>query len=58
MTTPSAIRRAEQKCPRLLRSKKANQKHVTAQHILNKQIPPEPKTELGLETTRDEGSNG
>ena len=36
MTTFSPIRRAEDNCPRLLRSNTVNQRHATAQHILNK----------------------
>ena len=58
MTTLSPIRRAENNCPRLLRSKSANQRHATAQHILNKQLPHELKNELGLETTQTAESSG
>ena len=36
MTTLSPIRRAEDNCPRLLRSNTVNQRYATAQHILNK----------------------
>ena len=57
MTTLSPIRRAEQNYPRLLRCNTVNQRHATAQHNLNKQLPHELKNELGLETTRDEGSS-
>ena len=52
LTTLSSIRRAEDNCHRLLRSNTANQRHATAQHILNKQLPHELKNELGLETTQ------
>ena len=58
MTTLSPIRRAENKCPRLLRSKTANQRHATAQHILNKQLAHELKNELRLETTQTAESSG
>ena len=58
MTTLSPIRRAEDNCPRLLRSNTANQRHATAQHILNKQLPHELKNELGLETPQTSGSSG
>ena len=43
MTTLSPIRRADDTCPRLLRSNTVNQRHATAQHILNKQLPHELK---------------
>ena len=58
MTTLSPIRRAEDNCPRLLRSNTANQRHATAQHILNKQLLHELKNELGLETTQTAESSG
>ena len=58
MTTLSPIRRAEDNCPHLLRRNTANQKHATAQHILNKQLPRELKNELGLETTQTTESSG
>ena len=58
MTTLSPIRRAEDNCPRLLRSNTANQRHATAQHILNKQLPHELKNELGVETTQTAESSG
>ena len=58
MTTLSPKRRAEVNCPRLLRSNTANQRHATAQHILNKQLPHELKNELGLETTQTAESSG
>ena len=58
MTTPSPIRRAEDNCPRLLRSNTFNQRHPIAQHILNKQLPHEVQNELGLETTQTAGSSG
>ena len=58
MTTCSPIRRAEDNYPRLLRSNTVNQRHATAQHILNKQLPHELKNELGLETTQFSGSSG
>ena len=57
MTTLSPIRRAEDNCLRLLRSNTVNQRHPTAQHILNKQFPHELKNELGLETTQTEDSS-
>ena len=52
MTTLSPIRRAEDNCPRLLRSNTVSQRHATAQHILNKQLPHELQNELGVETTQ------
>ena len=58
MTTLSPIRRAEDNCPRLLRSNTVNQRHATAQHILNKQLPHELKVELGFETTQAAKSSG
>ena len=58
MTTLSPIRRAEDNCPRLLPSNTVNQRHATAQHILNKQLPHELKNELGLETTQTADSSG
>ena len=58
MTTLSPIRRAEYICPRLLRSKTVNQRHATAQHILNEQLLPELKNEMGLETTQTAGFSG
>ena len=58
MTIHFPIRRAEDNCPRLLRSNTANQRHATAQHILNKQLPHELKNELGLETTQTAESSG
>ena len=57
MTTLSPIIRAEDNCPRLLRSNAVNQRHATAQHI-DKQLSHELKNELGLETTQDTGSSG
>ena len=58
MTTLSPIRRAEDNCPRLLRSNIVNQRHATAHHILNKQLPHELNKELGLETTQTAESSG
>ena len=58
MTTLSKIRRTEDNCPRLIRSNTVNQRHATAQHILNKQLPHEVQNELGLETTQTAGSSG
>ena len=58
MTTLSPIHCAEDNCPRLLRSNTVNQRHATAQHILNKQLPHELKNELGLETTQTAGFSG
>ena len=58
MTTYSTKRRAEDNCPGLLRSNTDNQRHATAQHILNKQLPHEVQIELGLETTQTAGSSG
>ena len=58
ITTLFPIRRAEDKCLRLLRSNTVNQRHATAQHILNKKLPHELKIELGLDTTETAGSNG
>ena len=52
MTKFSPIPRAEDTCPRLLRSSTVNQRHVTAQHILSKQLPHELKNDFGLETTQ------
>ena len=58
MTTFSPTRRAEDNCSRLLRSNTVNQRHATAQHILNKQIPHELKNDLGLETIQTAGFSG
>ena len=58
MTTFSPIRRAEDNCPRLLHSNTVNQRHATAQHILNKQLPHELKNELQIEGTQTAGSSG
>ena len=58
MTTLSPIRRAEDNCPRLLRSNTVNQRRATAQHILNKQLPHELQNELGHETTQTAESSG
>ena len=58
MTTLSPIRRAEDNFPRLLRRNTVNQRHATAQHILNKQLPHELKNELELEATQTAGSSG
>ena len=58
MTTLSPIRRAEDNCPRLSRSNTVNQRHATAQHIFNKQLPHEVQNELGLETTQTARSSG
>ena len=58
MTTLSPIRRAEDNCPRLLHSNTVNQRHTTAQHILNKQLPNALKNELELEATQTTGSSG
>ena len=44
--------------PRLLRSNTVNQRHATAQHILNKQLPHELQNELGLETKQTAESSG
>ena len=52
MTTLSPIRRAEDNYPRLLHSNTVNQRHATAQHILNKQLPHKLQNELGVETTQ------
>ena len=41
-----------------LRSNTVNQRHGTAQHILNKQLPHEIQKELGLETAQTAGSSG
>ena len=58
MTTLSPIRRADDKCARLLRRNTVNQRHDTAQHVLNKQLSHELKNELGLETTQTAESSG
>ena len=58
MTTLSPIHRAEEKCPRLLRSNTINQRYATPQHNLSKQLPHELKNELGLETTQSAESRG
>ena len=58
MTALSPKRRAEDNSLRLLRSNTVNQRHATAQHILNKQLPHELKNELELEATQTAGSNG
>ena len=58
MTTLSPIRRAENNCPRLLRSNTANRRYGTTQHSLNKQLPHEVQNELGLETTQTAESSG
>ena len=58
MTTLFPIRRADDNFPRLLRSNTVNQRHATAQQILNKQLPHEFKNELGLETTQTAESSG
>ena len=55
MITLSPIRRAEDKCPRLLRSNTVNQRHATAQHILNKQLPHGIKNELELGSNANRG---
>ena len=39
-----------QDCPRLLRSNTMAQRHATAQHVLNQQLPGQLKNELGLES--------
>ena len=57
-TTLSPIRRAENNCPRLLHLNTVNQRHATAQHILNKQLQHEVQNELGLETTQTVGYSG
>ena len=57
MTTLSPIRCADDNCPRLLRSNTVNQRHATAQRILNKQLPHELKNEFELETTQTAGSS-
>ena len=58
MTTLSPIRRAEDNSPRLLRSNTVNQRHATAQHIHNKQLPHELQNEFELEATQTAGSSG
>ena len=58
MTTLSPIRRAEENCPRLLRSNTVNQRHATAQHILKKQLTHKLQNELGRETTQTAESSG
>ena len=57
MTTLSPIHRADDNCHHLLRSRTINQRHATAQHNLNKQVPHELKNQLGLETTQTAGSS-
>ena len=58
MTAFSPIRRSEFNCPCLLRSDTVNQRHATAQHIPNRELPRKVKNVLGFETTRDVGSSG
>ena len=58
MTTLFPIRRAEDNFPRLLRSNTVNQRHATAQRILNKQLPHELQNKLGLKTTQTAESSG
>ena len=58
MSSLSPVRRAEDNCTSPLRSNIVNQRHATAQHILNKQLPHEHMIELGLETTQTAGSSG
>ena len=58
MTAFSPIRRSDLNFPCLLRSDTVNQRHATAQHIPNRQLPKQLKSEEGLETTWDVGSSG
>ena len=58
MATHSPVRRAQHNCLRLLRSSTVSQRHATAQHILNKQLPDELKNEVGLEAMQDAGPSG
>ena len=48
----------EDNCPSLLPSNTVNQRHATAQHIFNKQLPHELQNELGFETTQTAESSG